>query len=192
MVPPPAHNSDWTLTRGVASGDPGALEAFVQRVEVVGPILAVRNRRMGSPLHSEDLLDLTQDTIVVIWRKLESYSGDGPLEAWFYKICSLELLNAVRRKRRGPEATGEAPEEPWYVPEAGASESKAMREVLRHLAHREAEVVLLKHFDQLSFSEIGDLLDVATTTVKTHYYRGIDKLRSVFQSEARAPEGTKP
>ena len=64
---------------------------------------------------------------------------------------------------------------------------------IKQIEHLDGSLpLLLKHFDQLSFSEIGGLLDVATTTVKTHYYRGIDKLRSVFQSEARAPEGTKP
>jgi RNA polymerase sigma-70 factor (ECF subfamily) len=187
-----AHDADRRLARQVASGDAAAIEAFLDRVSVVGPVLAVRNRRMGAPLSEADLDDLTQDTIVVIWRKLPTYAGEGALEAWFYKICSFELLNAVRRARRRSPQSQEPTSEPWYVEEAGTSESAAMRSVLRHLADREAEVVLLKHFDQLSFSEIGELLDLATTTVKTHYYRGIDKLRDAFRGAASGSGETRP
>lgn len=189
-APRPEHAHDRELARRVSAGDPAALDAFVDRVGVVGSILAVRNRRMGRPLSDADLDDLVQDAMVVIWRKLGSYSGDGPLEAWIYRICSLELLNAVRRRRRQAFEPGTDEVEPWYVQEARGAESAAMRRVLRHLADREAEIVLLKHFHQLSFTEIGELLEIASTTAKTHYYRGIDKLRETFASGGTAlPDG---
>jgi RNA polymerase sigma-70 factor (ECF subfamily) len=191
-VHPAAHETDRALAERATGGDAAALEEFTRRAAVVGSILAVRNRRMGAPLSDADLDDLTQDTIVVIWRKLGSYSGDGPLDAWFYRICALELLNAVRRRRRRARTASEPACEPWYVEDPGGSEASAVRLVLRHLADREAEVVLLKHFDQLSFSEIGTLLELATTTVKTHYYRGIDKLRVALSRTAREPEETLP
>lgn len=177
----PLRLSDHELVRRVLGGDRTALEAFVGRMRIVGGILKVRNRRMGRPLDEEDLLDLTQDALVVIWRKLGSFSGEGSLEGWAYKIASLELLNAVRRKRRSPRPTAGIEDEPWIPPEE-ACESEEAKLVLRHLAPREAEVVRLKHFEQMSFPEIAGLLGLSASTAKTHYYRGVEKLREVLDT----------
>ena len=58
--------------------------------------------------------------------------------------------------------------------------------LLRHLAPREAEVVRLRHVEQLSFAEIASALDISTSSAKTHYNRGLDKLRDLL---ANQPQG---
>lgn len=179
----PTHAVDLQLVRRVKRGDRAALEEFVGRMRIVSGILSVRNARMGRPLDDEDLLDLTQDALVVIWRKLASFEGTGSLEGWAYKVASLELLNAVRKKQRGPRTSASDAEEPWYPAEVSPSESEEAKTVLRHLAPREAEIVRLKHFEQLSFPEIAELLELSPSTAKTHYYRGVEKLRVVLEKK---------
>jgi RNA polymerase sigma factor (sigma-70 family) len=131
------------------------------------------------------LEDLVQDTLIVIWRRLHTYEGRGPLEAWAYRIASYELLSALRASRRLP-VTGSEFEQVYAVP-APAPEPEPSNEnnhfgnrLMRHLRGREAQIVRLKHFEDLSFEEIAKLLEVAPSTAKTHYYRAVEKLRTIL------------
>ena len=50
--------------------------------------------------------------------------------------------------------------------------------LLEQLAPREREVVHLRHFEDLSLPEIALRLGLSVSSVKTHYYRGLTKLRT--------------
>ena len=84
----------------VLRGVPGSLDQLVGRMECVPRFLASLNGRLGRPLGTHDLADLAQDTLVVIWEKLETFEGRATLESWTYRFCYLELMNSVRRKGR--------------------------------------------------------------------------------------------
>lgn len=180
---------DLALVREVLADREDAIERFVQRMRCVPRILAAQNARMGRPLDEHDLADLTQDTLVVIWRKLDQYAGHAPIEGWVYRLCCLELMNGIRRKRRQPrlasdlssgvtpERTSEAPRGPW--------EYEDVHSGIDWLGGHEAEVIRLKHFEDLTFEEIGRRLAVSPNTVKTRYYRGLIKLQEFLRSSKR-------
>jgi len=177
------HREDLDLVRSVLANDPIAVEAFVLRMRCVGSILKVRNARFGRPLDSAAMEDLVQDTLIVIWRKLGTYAGRGPLEAWAYRISSYELFSALRAARRLPRTESEfdlvyAAQIP--APEDSAEASHTGNRLMRHLQGREAQIVRLKHYENLSFEEIAKLLEVAPSTAKTHYYRAVEKLRTIL------------
>ena len=181
----PTHD-DLELARRVLANERGALEVVVERMRCVGSILMVRNARLGRPLDSSALDDLVQDTLVVIWRRLHSFEGRGPLEAWVYRICSFELLSALRDLRRVPRNETDSGAElvllPAVPPLDEEDEHPRKDRLLRHLATREAQVVELKHYEDMTFEQISELLEVSESTVKTHYYRGLEKLREVLSA----------
>ncbi len=182
------HTEDLDLVQRVLAQDGEALEAFVARMRCVGSILKVRNARFGRPLDSAALDDMVQDTLVVIWRRLPSYAGTGPLEAWAYRIASYELLSGLRKLRKlpmtesamGAEFSDVSAEESAPVVEPQGLSGK----LLRHLQGREEQIVRLKHVEELSFDEIAGVLEVTPSTVKTHYYRAVKKLREIFRPMA--------
>ena len=51
---------------------------------------------------------------------------------------------------------------------------------LKHLAPREADVVRLRHVEDLSFQETGEVLGISASSAKTHYYRALEKLRDIL------------
>ena len=55
---------------------------------------------------------------------------------------------------------------------------------LRHLAPREAQVVRLRHVEDLSLPEVAELLGISTSSAKTHYYRALEKLRSLLARDS--------
>jgi len=183
-TPTGSHERDLELVRGTLSGRPDAVAAFVERMRCVAGILAAQNARLGAPLQAEELADLVQDTLTVVWRKLEGYGGRAALETWVYRFCYLELMNAVRRKRRQPRPTEDGLE--VISPDTPASEAPSKLDYeplyrgLERLGPPESDIIRLKHFEQLTFEELGQQLGISPNTAKTQYYRGMSKLRELL------------
>jgi RNA polymerase sigma-70 factor (ECF subfamily) len=187
-VNPPAHTPDGkhaedkALVMDVLAGKPAARSAFVERMRVVPRVLAARNRRLGRPLQEAELADLVQETLLHLWRKLASYRGDASLETWAYSFSSLELSNALR-KRAGSRRREDAGAVPEPFVEDPAPPDDELAGLLRHLSPREADAVRLVHVDSLGLREVADRLEISVSSVKTHYYRGLEKLRAVIEAE---------
>jgi RNA polymerase sigma factor (sigma-70 family) len=181
----PAH--DLALVRAVLRHEEVAVDEFADRLRSVARIAQAQNAKMGHPLDSHDLADVVQDTIVVILKKLDLFVGTGPLDGWIFRVCCLEFLNGVRRRRRrlGRVDLAETP-----LPDpATASERERMveREQLYKALDRvggvEAEAVRMKHFDGLTFDQIGGRLGLSPNTIKTRYYRGLARLETALLGE---------
>src|SRR5262245_47547866 len=84
---PGAHVADLSLVRGVHRGDPDASRRFIDRMRCIPKILSVLNARSGRPLDGHDLRDLTQDTLMAVWKKLDRFEGRASLETWAYRFC---------------------------------------------------------------------------------------------------------
>jgi len=193
MRPASDHRRDLALVEQVLNGETAAREAFLERMKCVGRILSVRNARMGRPLNDDELADVTQETLLQIWRKLETYSGRASIETWVYGFCSLEILSYLRKRARMPSTLEDVPEpvdesEPAEASDP-ATQAAGIERWVRHLARREAEVVRLHHVDQLDYEEIGELLAISKSSVKTHYYRALEKLRTLLPNTPPRDEG---
>lgn len=171
-------------------GDREAQEALVERMRCVGRILAVRNARLGRPLTDDELADLAQETLLRAWSKIGDFAGRAALETWLYSFCYYELMNRVREKSRRPRSLSEL-EEHGFDPAATPAPivDTELAHHLRHLAPREAEVIRLCHVERLSFPSIGEQLGISRSSVKTHYYRAIEKLRRVLPKTADEEAG---
>jgi RNA polymerase sigma-70 factor (ECF subfamily) len=170
---------DLVLARACLAGDEVALARLVRRLACIPRILDALSARLGRPLDEQELEDLGQETLVLAWRKLETFTGEARLETWSYGLARLEIMNAIRRKRRRPDAHTEPPgEEP--VDAAPAPEFQHDREYLATavagLDRTEAEVVRLTHFEDLTFDDIAGRLGITPSTAKTRYYRGLARL----------------
>lgn len=172
---------------------PDAVSAMADRMRCIPRMLAARNRRSGRPLSEHDLADLAQDTASSILKKLPSFEGRAALETWFHRFCGFEFANAVRRSSRQPRTMSEIDDPPAPMPDDGSDAEPAVEGIehlLRHLSAREADVVRLRHVDEVeTLGEIAAILGVSVSSVKTHYYRALEKLRVVLESAARADQG---
>lgn len=177
-LPTGLHPDDSALVRAVLARDAQAFERLVERMACLPRILDGLNARLGRPLSDHDLADVAQDTLVLVWRKLESFNGSASLETWVFGMARFELMNAVRKIRR--RRTSELPEPD--LREAPEQESihtldhQIVQRELEALDGAEAAVIRMKHFDDLTFEQIGKHLSCSANTAKTRYYRGISRL----------------
>ena len=167
--------ADLALVAEVRNGDRQAAQALAERLLLVPRYLWAINRRRGGPLSEHDLEDLSQETVIGIWGKLGSFRGPGTLDHWVYRFCLFEFMNALRKLKRRPRPQTLGDDVP------GRAESDAgVEELLARLAEHpplEVAIIELRHFDGLSFREIGDRLGLSKDGIKSRYHRIVSTLQ---------------
>ena len=146
-------------------------------------------RLAGRVGHAEDLDDLVQDTLVAIWRRLDSFAGQATLETWAYRFCQFQVANRLRARGRlprqlAPDAVRDDPDET-----ATLLDYDDVYRALERLPADDAAVVRLKHFGQRTFEEIATDLSISPNTAKSRYYRGLGRLKELLAAtrEERLP-----
>jgi RNA polymerase sigma-70 factor (ECF subfamily) len=190
MTAPDVHAEDLALVQAVLAGEPEPTSRLVERLSFVPCALRSLNRRLGRALGKEDLDDLTQDTLALLWPRLATYNGQAALESWIYGFCLNGLMNALRKQRRRKSADTPSEE---LADELGMEdrpledgfERVRLREALGRLPPVEARVVRLRYYEELTFDQIGQQLVLSPNTAKAAFYRGMKRLEEFLRPEAR-------
>jgi RNA polymerase sigma-70 factor (ECF subfamily) len=108
---------------------------------------------------SERARDAVQEAFATAVRKRGSFRGDGPLEAWVWRI----VLNAARSdvRRSIPAVDYEEPAATNGHPERDAE----LRGTLARLPERQRTAVFLRYYADLDYAAIGEALGMRTGTV---------------------------
>ncbi len=131
--------------------------------------------------------EVAQEAFVRVFRSLHSFRGDSSFGTWLYRIVtnlSLNRVKAVARRRLHEVLTVE--EEPVVAAEPGpdfhAGETRALIErALHELPTMQRAVVILRHIDGLTTKQVSNILGCTEGTVKTHLFRGLEKLRQKLE-----------
>jgi RNA polymerase sigma factor (sigma-70 family) len=173
--------ADLRLVRAALQRDTEAIAALGERFRCVPRIVAHLNRRLGRPLAEQDVQDVAQDAVRIALERLADFAGHGVLDAWLYRFCHHELMNAIRRRRR--HATATLPAEPADEALAREWQRRADRECLEarlaRIGGSEAEVVRMRYLDGLDFATIATRQGTTVSAAKTRHYRGLRKLAAL-------------
>jgi RNA polymerase sigma-70 factor (ECF subfamily) len=127
---------------------------------------------------AERARDAVQEAFATAVRKRRSFRGDGPLEAWVWRI----VLNAARSDvRKSPPGAGyEAQPTANGRPEQDAE----LRAALALLPERQRTAVFLRYYADLDYTAIGEALGITSGTVAATLNAAHGALRSRLE-EAR-------
>lgn len=144
--------------------------------------VAVRNARTGHTLDHETEADVVQDVLTVVWRKLRSFAGEATLETWVYQFVEFEFRNTLRRRdrRRMASLDERARDSEPAEPRAVETDLEELYLGLEALEPIERAIVRLRNFDAMTFEAIAVRIAAPLNTVKSRYYRGLEKLRAVL------------
>lgn len=177
------HGADRDLVRAVLAEEAAAIEALVVRLRCIPRILSVLNQRTGGTFQPDDMEDLTQDTLIAFWSRIPDYSGQAALETWAYGFCVNGFMSALRRRRNrgGADSIDEFAIAKVPPASSGSVEYEHVHRGLELLDEKETRVIRLKHFDDLTFEEIGARMRMSPNTAKTCYYRGMKRLEELLR-----------
>lgn len=152
-------------------GDKGAFEEIVKSTMDRAHAVA-----LGLLGNEEDARDLSQEAFIAAHKARESFDEDRPFFPWFYRILRNRCLNFLRsRKRRAEvsldivverESTVESPERAA----ARREDARALSQALFNLSEEHREVIMLRNFEELSYREIAEYLDISEGTVMSRLF----------------------
>jgi RNA polymerase sigma factor (sigma-70 family) len=173
--------SDETLMLEFQGGSRAAFEQLFARYR--GPLYGYFRRRLnGDERARAQAEDLTQETFIAVIRAVARYEPRALVRTYFYAIA-INLLSAERRRQQRYSPIGkEAPE-----PSTGDTPDASMwvREALEKLDESEREILMLREYEQLSYSEISDLLKIPVNTVRSRLFRARMAMKEFLEPAAR-------
>jgi len=138
--------------------------------------------------HAADTEDVVQEVFLEVFR----LRADGSVRSWagyLRKMAACRALDRLRQKRRPiVSLNGLALHSPLPGPDLLAAESELadrLREAITELPEREAEVFCLRYFDELSYREIADSLDITTGAAA----QALHKARGRLELALGEPDG---
>jgi len=168
--------------RQARSGDTQAFAALVQKYQ--SAIYNLTYRLLGD---SEEAKDLAQEAFLRAYRALPTFQADKPFAPWLYRIASNLCLNWLAKRRLptvsldaalcadDPAGTaleiGDHSSEPQTILERQERHT-ALRRAILALPPEQRVVIELRHFHDLSYQEIADVLGVPLSDVKSRLFRG--------------------
>ena len=169
---------DQTLVRRFLGGEQRAFEPLVERYQK-----AVYNVALRMSNDPDDAADITQNVFIKASEKLGSYDPKYKFFSWIYRIAVNESINftaAARRSEALPDEPVSRDGNPEELAQAGML-SRSVEEGLRGLSDDNRIVIVLRHFEELSYEEIGTILDIPVKTVKSRLFTARQALKKIFE-----------
>jgi RNA polymerase sigma-70 factor (ECF subfamily) len=169
--------SDEALMLEFQAGSRAAFEELFARYRK--PLCGFFGRRLNNPARAEDL---TQETFLAVIRAASRYEPRALVRTYLLGIA-LKLLAAERRKfltsstpgQSGPESKSD-----------GIAECVLwIRQAMEKLDAPDREILMLREYEELSYSDIAELLRIPVNTVRSRLFRSRLALKSYLESEAK-------
>lgn len=174
-------------------GDASTTEKFVR--ENIGWMLSVAHRMLRDKTQSEDCV---QEAFSNIFKNLASFRGESSLKTWMHRIVVNQALMVLRRNKRlneGPiddllpvfDKRGCRVEERWTTFETPESllEKSQTRETVTALIDKLPDnyrtVLLLRDIEEMSNSEVAELMNLTETNVKVRVHRARAALKKLLE-----------
>lgn len=180
------HFVETRLAKLARNGDRAAFEELVQLYR--DKIYHLAYRMLGNRQEAEDAV---QETFLRVYLNLERYDETQKFSTWIFRIGTNLCIDRLRKKKPNYSLDAELPdgeggdwysmlpsEEPLPEDQIVLSETQAqIRQAIEMMPDKYKSVVVLRYLQDMSLQEIGDVLDMPVTTVKTRVHRGREFLR---------------
>ena len=177
--------SDEALMQEFQGGSRAAFEELFARYRK--PLYGFFGRRLNN---SERADDLTQETFLAVIRAVSRYEPRASVRTYLYGIA-LKLVAAERRRVFRNRASSSALGLGTTEPNTDRTPDTVLwvRQALERLDASDREILMLRGYEQLSYSDIAELLRIPVNTVRSRLFRSRLALKGYLESEARTNPG---
>lgn len=180
--------TDEQLVAMAVGGNPEAFGEIVRRWE--RKIFALC---FGMLTREDEARDAAQETFIAAYRNLKNFRGEAKVSSWLHRIAVNQCLTTKRRNKiRSEEFLDEETNEgervflapSQYSPANSAEQTERLGHVRRAVGSLPTElrqVVVMKEFEEMTFQEISETLELPLSTVKSRLYAALKQLRSKLE-----------
>jgi RNA polymerase sigma-70 factor, ECF subfamily len=167
-----SENDEELMRRVVHLRDQHAFRVLVDRHKAFG--LTLSQKILRDELLAEEAL---QDAFLRVWRSSHTFNFTSRFRTWFYRI--LHNVSLTKLKQQGAEQTTEIEEIHATVETTpDLDTSTLILTSIEKLPVAARTVITLFYLQELSIEEISEVCEMPVGTVKTHLFRGREKLRN--------------
>ncbi len=180
---------DIRLMQLASRGQTDAFEQLIERHQAL--VAGTIARMLGS---NSEVEDIAQQAFLRVWKGASRYKPTAKFTTWLLKITRNLVFNELRRRKRHaimPLQVGEAAEElplkdeRGLTPDASALEAELARAIdsaIAGLPETQRLALVLRRYDELSYGEIGEVLELSVPAVKSLLFRARTQLRQRLSS----------
>ncbi|MUG21501.1 sigma-70 family RNA polymerase sigma factor [Paenibacillus macerans] len=175
--------------------DPGQIEDIVQRIQqgereefalivqaFQQPIFRYCCRLLGN---RQDAEDAVQDVLFKAYKSIGRYKPAASFSSWLYRIACNHCLNLLRRRRLQsrimrifkPETAAGSPEQKMEE----SLYSETLQAALMKLSLEERNMLVLRVFEQLSYQEMSEILQVSPNALNKRMKKTMNKMKACIE-----------
>jgi RNA polymerase sigma-70 factor (ECF subfamily) len=143
----------------------------------------------GMLSREDEAKDAAQETFIAAFRNLKNFRGDAKVSSWLHRIAVNQCLTTKRRAKTRSESfldDDDNSEDKFFVAPLNLSPSKTTEQSERLQMVRQAvfslpielrQIIVMKEFEDMTFQQISEMLDLPLSTVKSRLYTALKQLR---------------
>lgn len=168
---------DRSLVEASLAGDRAAFGRLIEKYKK--PLYNVTYKITGS---LDDAMDATQTAFLSAYENLDRFDSRQRFFSWIYRIAVNQAIDLVKRRREGalpeilPDRSDAGPEAQYE----SAETARWIQRAILSLTEEQRVVIVLRHYLDLSYQEMAELIDIPTKTVKSRLYSARQKLRELL------------
>ena len=137
-----------------------------------------------------DADEVTQEVIIVLYKKLHTFNFNSALYTWIYRITSTRTLNFIRKKKI---------KELFSIFDEKYDNLKSESDILNNFEHKDEieriekalqklpikqrEVFIMKSFEEMSYKEISEITGKSVGGLKANYFHALKKITELLNEK---------
>lgn len=172
-------DNDFELVKNFLNGDEAAFNSIVRKYQK--KIYWHARQMVGNHLDADEV---TQEVLIVIFKKLRTFNFNSSLYTWIYKIVSTRSLNQLRKRQvkkfffiDDEESEVELRDKKDIIEDITNREKlEKVNRVLQKLPPKQRQIFILRNFEQLSYDEIAKITGKSVGGLKANYFHALKKV----------------
>jgi RNA polymerase sigma factor (sigma-70 family) len=186
--------NDFNLVVRAKDGDQKAYAELMQRYKdsIFYMVLKMVNNK-------DDAMDLTVETFGKAFENIERYKPDFAFSTWLFRIATNNSIDFIRKKRLNVVSINSVVDEdgddrPLQIkadtpnPEESSikkQQNEQLKLLVDKLPSRYKTLIVLRYYEELSYEEIAQELDIPLGTVKAQLFRARDFLYNILSKKKK-------
>ena len=186
--------NDFMLVIRAKDGDQKAYAELMQRYKDSIYFMALKMVN-----NKDDAMDLTVETFGKAFENIEKYKPDFAFSTWLFRIATNNCIDFIRKKRLNVVSLQTLSDEDRddkqlqiasdsLNPEQTSikkQESEKLKSIVEQLPQRYRTLIVLRYYDEQSYEEIAQQLDLPLGTVKAQLFRARDLMSNIMNRKKK-------
>jgi RNA polymerase sigma-70 factor (ECF subfamily) len=179
-------NNDQIIINQIIEGDTNAFAVLVDRYKDLVFSLTLRMLK-----NREEAEEVSQDTFIKVYKKLNKFKGDSKFSTWIYKVTYNTCLDRIKKLKRTENtvAIDEFTEHQIKTIDNALDalevkeRKQAIQKCLDLLPSNDSFLLTLYYFEELSLDEISKIVGIKANTVKVKLFRSRKRLATILKAQ---------